>query len=181
VTNEIDELRIGYSKWRLGGLAMSSALMSALCAAVAFHALPDIEPGGREEFIGYVGAVFFALGAGISLRRLATEKSAVIILTPRGLTDRRLSAQPIPWTSIRNIRVHAIRQQKFIALSVDPQAEAALAQTGLAKWARAANRWAGVDGLCVIAAGLTIGHDALLDAIVKRWTAAKRAGETSSP
>lgn len=169
---QIDELRIGYSKRTLAGLALSSAIMSMLCAALAFHWLPDIPLGG-EEFVGYVGMVLFASGVGISLWRLATEKGDVIVLSPLGLTDRRIAPEPIPWASIRDINVHAIKRQKFIVLSVDPRAEAALTQTGMAKWSRAANRFVGVDGLCVIAAGLKISHDALLDAILKRWATAR--------
>ncbi len=171
--SEMDELRIGYSKWRLAGRALLSAGMSLLCAGMALHWLPHIPRGSNEEFFGYLGMALFGVGAALSLWRLATEKGDVIVLSPFGLTDTRIAAEPIPWAAIRDIGVHTIKRQKFIVISVEPRGEAALTRTGIANWSRAASRWLGVDGQCMTASGLKISHDALLNAVLQRWSATR--------
>ncbi len=172
MTPAIDEIRVGYSKLKLALLALVGIGMTLVSASLAFHWLPSIQGGSEAEFAGYAGVLLFGLGLGVILWRIATDHGDVVTLSSSGLTDSRIASESIPWLAIRHVGVFVIKRQKGILLDVDPQAEAGLHLTRIAKWSREPNRRLGADGLCVTASGLTINRDDLLSAIVARWTAA---------
>jgi hypothetical protein len=50
-----------------------------------------------------------------------------------------------------------------MVLSIDPAVEKQLTLTFMARWSRLPNRLLGAEGLCIVAHGLNIDYDALLD------------------
>jgi len=174
----IDELYVGYSKFKLARLLLVGIGLTLLCASIAFHWIPGIRGGSKAQFLGYAGLLIFGLAVGVILWRLATAHRDVVVLSPSGLTDLRISKEKISWLAIRQIRVFTMNRQKFILLDLDSTAESDLCLTWIAKWSRELNRRFGADGLCVTAGDLTISHHDLLNAIVVRWAAARGSAST---
>jgi hypothetical protein len=141
--------------------------MTLLCAAIAFHVLPNVRAGSIQEFGGYLGLVLFGFATLFGLWRMLVQPGTVVVLSPSGLLDRRLCADAIAWTAIRNISTWQYRKQRFMILVVDPEYERGLRLTRMARWTRGANRALGADGLCIATAGLTINHEAMLEASLR--------------
>jgi membrane associated rhomboid family serine protease len=101
----------------------------------------------------------------------------VVILTSSGLTDIRISNDPIPWSAIRDIQVESYEWTKWAHLEIDdPEVIASLRPTRMAKFSRLFGG-SGLDAW-VQARGLTIGQDEFLNAILDRWKAAKASTPT---
>lgn len=144
------------------GLAVLGIVMTAGSAALAFRWFGDPAPGSFEQFIGYVGLVFFGLCTVLIVWRVLTSQGPVVTITPDGIRDTRVAAELIPWTAINNISTWTHSGQKIMVLAVDPEVESQLTLTRIAKWTRGANAALGADGLCVTAQGLKNDYDSLL-------------------
>jgi hypothetical protein len=155
-------VEIEASPAKLIGVAVIGAVLTALSAAIAFHAFPKVQPGSFAEFTGYVGMPLFAACTLLAVWRAFTSRGPVVTLTPQGILDRRLAPELIPWSAIKDIAVWKHRRQRFMVLMVDPAFEAGLHLTRGVRWSRNANRALGVDGLCVGANDLKIGFEKLL-------------------
>jgi hypothetical protein len=165
---------------RMFGLAMLGVLMTALSAAVALHAFPNVPPGSFAEFFGYVGTVFFGACTVLLLWRAFTTRGPVVTITPDGIHDSRVAAEFIPWSAVSDINVWESNGQRVMVLAVDPAVEAGLGLTRIARWTRGANRALGADGLCVTAQGLKMGFDELL-ATSLAYGRAWHAGAAAAP
>ena len=159
---------------KLLGLLAIGAVMTIGSAAVAFRWLPNVRAGSYQEFIGYVGVVFFTLCTIVSLWRLVTVGRPVVTITQDGIRDIRLAAELVPWSRIEAVSIHEIRKQKFLVLAVDPDFERQLTLTRIARWSRAPNRALGFDGLCIGAQGLATDYKTLFDLCMDRAEAARR-------
>lgn len=155
-------VEIEASPVRMLGLAATGLLMTALSAAMALRALPNVRPGSPAELYGYAGTVFFGACTALLLWRAFTTRGPVVTLTREGIRDRRVAAELIPWSAINDIAVWKYRGQRAMVLVVDPAVEAGLGLTRIVRWTRGPNRALGADGLCVTAQGLKIGFDELL-------------------
>jgi hypothetical protein len=155
-------VEIKQSPLRMLGLIAIGIVLTALCVGIAFHLFPDLQASLYQEFMAYVGVVFFSLCTIIGLWRLLSVSGPVVTITPEGIRDTRVAAQVIPWSAITGISTWQYRGQKIMVLAVDPATESGLTLTRIARWSRGANRALGADGLCITAAGLSIKYDALL-------------------
>jgi hypothetical protein len=144
------------------GLIVIGIVLTALCAGIAFHLLPDVRPNVYQEFMGYIGVVFFGLCTMVGLWRLLFVRGPVVTITPEGIRDTRVAAELIPWSGITGISTWKHRRQKVMVLAVDPAVERRLTLTRTAQWSRGPNRALGIDGFCVTATGLNINYDTLL-------------------
>jgi hypothetical protein len=153
-----ESIEISGSPLKMAGIMMAGLIMTA---ASLFLALGP--PGGDTEtlVLGYIGAAFFGVCTLGALSRVFTGGS-VITVTPVGICDRRVAADLIPWSAIREIGVWQYRSQRIMVLAIEPLAEAQLNLPPIARWTRGANRALGADGLCVSAHGLKIDFDELL-------------------
>jgi hypothetical protein len=147
---------------RMLGLAVLGFLMTALSAAVALHAFPNVPPGSFAEFAGYAGTVFFGACTVLGLWRAFTTDGPVVTIAPDGIRDSRVAAELILWSAVNDIKIWESNGQRVMVLVVDPAVEAGLSLTRIARWTRGANRALGADGLCVTAQGLKMGFDELL-------------------
>ncbi len=159
------------SPFKLVGLVILGALMTALSGAIAFGYIPARE-GSFVQFAGWAGTIFFGGATLVILKRLTSAGETVITLSKSGFLDKRLSERPIPWASIQDVLVWTMQGQKIIVLQVPPDIEKSVGLTRTARWSRAANAKLGADGLCTMASGLKISHADLLEAITRRVEAA---------
>ena len=170
------EIRASPVKMALLGLA--GIAMTAVSALTAFRVLDGIEAGSMIELVGYVGVGFFGLCTVLIFWRAATLRGTVVTLTPQGISDIRVAPETIPWRAIRSISTWRSNGQKIMVLDVDPQTEAGLSLSRIARWSRGANRKLGADGLCVIAQGISANYDDLFEAATSYWQAHRgEAGE----
>lgn len=175
-------LDIAASPWKLLGLGLIGAGMTALGGVLAFGLLPNGPAAGSfGQFIGYAGLLFFGPGTGILLWRAFTSRGPVVTMTPDGIRDSRVAADFIPWTAVLHISTWTYSSQKFMILSVDPEVESRLALTRIAKMTRGANRSFSIDGLCVTAQGLKMSYDDLLRTSMAYATAAHQRALTFDP
>ncbi len=159
---------------KLFGLLVLGVVMTVGSAAVAFRWYPSVRAGSYQEFIGYVGVIFFTLCAVVCLWRLVTVGRPVVTITQDGIRDVRIAAELVPWSRIDAMSIHEIRKQKFLVLAVDPEFERQLTLTRIARWTRGPNRALGFDGLCIGAQGLATDYKTLFDLCIDRAEAARR-------
>lgn len=155
---------------KLFGLTLLGMGMTVLSAAIALQYI-SVEDGSFNQFMGWIGMLFFGLATAIGISRLFTFNKAVMTLSPAGLHDTRISARPVPWDAIEDFGVWEMQRQKIIVISVPPETESSIGLTRMARWSRAANTKLGADGLCFSAAGLSMSHAELLSSIGERVNA----------
>jgi hypothetical protein len=173
----VPELRATYAKSKLVGMTAGSFLFVLIGVGMASGVIHDDRKDGTFiQFIGYASIVFFGAVGVVWCRRLFRGDRPVVIVSPQGFYDERIASAIIPWAAIRQIGVASIKGQRFIVLDVAPDVEARLPLTWITKWSRGANRGMGVDGLCVVATGLTVTHAQLLEAIGHAWRTAVKSG-----
>jgi hypothetical protein len=173
-------VEIESSPVRMLGLAVLGIFATAVSAAVALHAVPDVAPGSLLEFYGRVGTLFFAACTVLILWRALTMRGPVVTITREGIRDRRVAAELIPWSAVNDIGVWKYRGQRAMVLAVEPTVEAGLNLTRIARWTRDANRALRADGLCVTAQGLKIGFDELLETSLA-YARAGQSGAAAAP
>jgi hypothetical protein len=155
-------IEVYQSLWRTALLAVLGFAMTALAAALLLVPMP---PGFEAEFVaiaGWIGLVFFGACTLLILWRGFTVRGPVLVLSPSGWHDSRVSASAVPWTAVQDIKTWSFQGQRIIVVTVDPETESRIGLTVLVRWSRGANAAVGADGLCVNSSGLTMGHDALL-------------------
>jgi hypothetical protein len=170
-------LEISQSPWRMIRLAVVGVALTALSASIAFRLLPNLQPDLFQQFIGYVGIVFFGLCTGILVWRLLTVRGAVVTITPEGIRDTRIAPELIPWSAITGVSTWQHRGQKVLVLAVDSAVQNRLTLTRIARWSRETNRAFGIYGLCIAATGLNINYDALLQTCLRYVKNARFAGQ----
>jgi hypothetical protein len=117
-----------------------------------------------SAFFGWVGILFFG-GCGLLwIMQSIRYRGAVIIIDDDGILDRRVSDKPIPWTAVET--VWSMDAQRFVILKLDEAFDRAFPTKAITRWTRGANKKLGADGITINPAGLKIGFDALLQAIV---------------
>ncbi|MFY0611908.1 MAG: hypothetical protein JXQ99_10320 [Hyphomicrobiaceae bacterium] len=143
----------------LGLLAMGVAMTGASLLLVL---LPAFASDYFIQFMGLLAALFFGAITSMNAYYLLMSSRTVVMISPKGICDTRLATELIPWPAIRNISTYEMQTHKFMVLDVDPEIEAKLTLTWIAKFTRRPNKWFGADGLMVSAQGLKIGFDDLL-------------------
>jgi hypothetical protein len=164
-------IEIAGSPPKMVALVFGGVIMTAGSALLAFRILP-IAVGSLEEFIGYVGLIFFGLCTLLLLWRALTMRGPVVTMDVHGIRDVRVAKETIPWGAIRDISTWQYQRQKVMVLAVDPETERNLHLSRIARWSRGANKRLGADGLCVTAQGLKISYDELLSTVMAYWKAA---------
>ena len=160
---------------RLLTLLAFSAMSTGVAAVLAFRLFPNLPSDPAVVSAGYSGLVFFSFCAAVAIWRLLAQRGAVVTLSPAGLRDVRVAAEPIPWRAVKGISTWQMQRQMVLVVAIDPADEARLTLTRLARWTRTANRKLGADGLVVSAQGLTVGYPTLFYACRDFWEAWRNA------
>lgn len=149
------------SPWQMLGLLLLAALMTALSGLVAFGWIDGRRGGGFMMVIGYAGLVFFGLGLVLIAWRIVNTRGPVLKISPAGIRDTRVAAEPIPWAAINGVGTWSAHKQSFLIVAVDPAVERTIRQTRISRWTRSANRAIGADGLFIATTGLDLDHEDL--------------------
>ncbi|MEZ5923494.1 MAG: STM3941 family protein [Hyphomicrobiaceae bacterium] len=155
-------IEITGSRRRLLMLSLLGLAMTGLSVWVAWAGLAPT--GSFPQLVVWIGVPFFGLCTAIALWRLATADRVVLTLSPDGIRDVRVAQEPIPWAAVTGLSTWSSHGQNVLVVAVDPEAEKRLTLTRMARWARGPNRALGADGLCIVAAGLSVTHDELIAA-----------------
>lgn len=161
---------------RLWRLALLGVGMTALSLAVAVPLVPGVEPGDLPRFAGIVGVLFFGACTAVLLRRALAGRAPVVTLTDQGVRDARVSARPVPWTSIESLGTWSHSGQEVLVLKVSPEAWEAAGPTRLARMTRSANRKLGADGYLIAAQGLAASAAEIRSALLAALETARRPG-----
>lgn len=156
-------VRIFGSPWKMWGLFLLGVGMTLLSLALA---LPLFRVGSGAIFahvVGWIGGLFFGFCTAMIAWQAITTTGPVVTLSPSGIRDVRLVGREIPWSALQGLSTWSHQGQKIMVLAVDPDVEAALPLSRLARMTRRANRSLGADGLCVSAQGLKGSYDELFD------------------
>jgi hypothetical protein len=169
----VEAVDIHRSPWRAAGLLAGSCAFVAVCV---WMILDHPEAGRRAvtperftEGVACLGAGFFALCAALVVRMLL-RRGPVVSVGPRGIFDRRLSTDWIPWTAIRRIAPVTSRRQRLLALEIDPAVETALPWTGRTRRVTRLNRVLGDRRYWMAAIDLRGGFPALSEAVERGWS-----------
>jgi hypothetical protein len=159
------------SPTRLLTLLAFSAMSTAIAAVLAFRLFPNMPSDPATVSAGYSGLVFFSFCAAVAIWRLNSQRGPIVTLSPDGLRDVRVAAEPIPWHAIKSISTWQMQRQAVLVVAIDPAVEARLTLTRLARWTRNATRRHGADGLIVSSQGLKAGFPTLFYSCRDYWEA----------
>lgn len=163
-------IEIAQSASKMLVLVLAGVAMTAASAFLAFGPVAQ-DAGSFMVFIGWIGMVLFGACLVLILWRGLTSKGPTLTISPRGLRDARVSRDFIPWAAIHRLSTWSYQGQNILVVAIDPEVEARIGLTAIARWSRAPNRALGADGLAVTAQGLQIGHDRLFE-LVRAYTEA---------
>lgn len=149
----------------LGGIVMTAGSLWVLKLAQGSGASAG---SLKATIVGYVGAPFFGLCTLVAFYRLLTAARIVVTITPTGITDIRVAAHEILWSTVESVGTRVYRGQKVVVLKVPQSVEDGLGLTRIASMTRRANAALGADGLCITAQGLTISFPKLYEMVVAR-------------
>ena len=127
--------------------------------------------GSFREFIGWVGVVFCGLVVLVALWRALRMREPMLILSPEGFRDTRISSQFIPWPMVENLSIWRYRNTKIVVVKVPDSVWRDFPLSRMARWSRSANASLGADGLAIATVELRTTSDELL-ATMKAYTAA---------
>ena len=119
--------------------------------------------------IGIFGIVFFGALTLFVLWRLVTQIGPVVTVSPKGVRDKRVAAEVIPWSGITDISTWSAYNQPAIILAVRPEVEKRLRLSLMTRLTRRANTSLGADGLAIASQGLGMKHDELVDTLTAYW------------
>ena len=156
---------------RLLTLLVFSAMSTGIAAVLAFRLFPNMPNDPAAVSAGYSGLVFFGFCAAVALWRLYTQRGPIVTVSPAGLRDVRVAAEPIPWRAIKSISTWQMQRQMVLLITIDPAEEARLTLTRVARWMRGANRKLGADGLVISSQGLKVGYPTLFYTCRDYWEA----------
>lgn len=158
------EVALQASPWRTLLLVAGSVGFTLLGAAMALGWFDGIEPWSKGWLAGWAGLVFFPLCGVLGLKQLFTG-GPIVTVGPRGVRDTRISPDWIPWGAIAGISETSSKGSHFLMVRLDPQFEATMQLTPLARMTRQGNTALGYRGYGITAAGLKGGFKALKRAI----------------
>ncbi|WP_457107836.1 STM3941 family protein [Methylobacterium sp. P5_C11] len=166
-------VEIHRSPWRVAGLFAGACAFVAACLWLIGDppgpGRAAVTTGSFTACVAYVGLGVFGLCAALVVPMLF-QRGPVVSVGPRGIFDRRLSTDWIPWTAIRGIATVAIRRQRVIALEVDPRVDASLPWTNCARRVARLNRVLGDHRYWMAAIEMRGGFPALSAAVERGWS-----------
>jgi hypothetical protein len=167
------------SSTRVLTLLSFSVMSIAIAAALAFRLFPNMPNDPATVSAGYSGMAFFGFCATVALWRLWTQRGPIVTVSPAGLRDVRLAAEPIPWRAIKSISTWQMQRQMALLITIDPEDEARLTLTRVARWMRDAHRRHGADGLVISSHGLKVGYPTLFYTCRDFWETWRNDGASS--
>jgi hypothetical protein len=175
-----DIIEIGYSWKRLLVLLAAAVILTAGCAAMAFHLFPDMRVDAFYTAVGYFGVLFFGFGILKMGWLLLTARGPVLFIDRNGIRDLRVSPNVIPWDAVEQIETGEVKKQAFVTLRVTPALEKQLVASGGKKLMAVANHALGVDGIVLNPSGLQVDAETLFEVCNAYRAANKQMGPDRS-
>ncbi len=122
---------------RLLTLLVFSVMSTGIAAALALRLYPSM-PNDPATVIGRLFRAWSSSASAprVAIWRLIGQRGAMVTVSPAGLRDVRVAAEPIPWRAIKSISTWQMQRQMVLVVAVDPAVEAGLTLTRLARWTR---------------------------------------------
>ena len=147
------------------GLAL---LILAIAVLMAVALVLTAETGGsRRRFGAWIAVVGFAAVALAVLWQAVRARYPVVVLTPDGLHDIRLTRGPIAWRDVVGVSLSQVGRQRFVTIAVS---QAGFTRTELTSQGGRLNAWTfdgGGAGLRIPTALLEIRSEDLLAAVAR--------------
>ncbi|MHC2001686.1 STM3941 family protein [Methylobacterium sp. CM6241] len=156
------------SRLRVAGLLVVACGLVALCIWI-ISAHPGTgrraaTPSSFNEFLAYCGVLLFGFAA-VVLIFAFFQRGPVVSVGPKGIFDRRISTDWVPWAAIRSITPMHIKWQKHLVIDVYADADASLPWKSRARRVARLNRVLGSHGYWMSAVDLRGGFSALSEVV----------------
>lgn len=170
------------------GFAQSSLkLLLQLIGSIAFIALSlwmtwETYTSDDPRFlVGIACTLFFGIFFAAIVHRIVVLRGNVIILSPEGFHDRRLTTHLVPWQSIQEVSEWGYRgnSASTIVLAIDPAFTDSLPLTLYTRLTHPLEKALGIRGLCVLTWSLDIPHGRLLT-LMRAYAAAAKHQQVAS-
>ncbi|WP_420844842.1 STM3941 family protein [Jiella avicenniae] len=116
----------------------------------------------------WLGVPFFGFGACVLFSRM-TWSGPVVVLSPEGLRDRRMSPAIIPWTAIRSLKPRSYRGAKLLVLEIDRDLERRVPWSLTFRMNRWPNAILGAKGPWIVCSDLQITHERMVEVVEAYW------------
>lgn len=137
---------------------------SALGLLTIFGVLLVFASYSSQAWMIYVacGSLLLVIGMiAFGIRSIFNLRGDVVVISPEGILDRRVSDQTIPWSAIKDIHMHSYRGMKSMIVTVDPVFDASF-RTKMPR-SRLLEGTFGIRGIMISASGLLhVSHEELL-------------------
>lgn len=163
---EAGRIDLPAARMRLFGLLALACLLTAACAWTLWAesgGRPVVAPGGFKQFAVLCGLALFGLGIPLLLRE-ALRQGPIVSVSAKGLFDRRLSTDWIPWPAILGLDEVGIGKQGFLRLQVRPDLADTLPWTRRGRWTARLNGAYG-GGYWIAGQGVRGGVPAIVEAV----------------
>ena len=157
------QIDIPASKARSIGLAAIGFGFVALSAGYLAYG-PRGGAGTFIEFALYSGVALGCVGIASGLYNVV-RSGPVLSIGPRGIFDRRLSEDWIPWDAIASMTSTTIRNNSSLMVELDPARDATMPIKRRARWIARANAGFGFQGYPIAGTTVVGGFPAILDAV----------------
>jgi hypothetical protein len=123
--------------------------------------------GAFIHLIGWASIVFFGLCAALVVQQVLTLRGPVVVIDRRGILDRRVSDEMIPWDKVQAISTWSHQNNKTMILKLDADFDAAFPTKRITRMTRGINAKLGADGIAINPSGLMLSYDKLLAAAIR--------------
>lgn len=161
-------LVLRYARGKLVGYALGGFAFAAVAAWLI--ASGETAYGSFKQAVVAFGVVFFG-GIGLYAVGQMFNRQPVVVISGKGIEDRRLSASVIPWPAILDIEIREMHRQKILMLQLDPAFERTMKATRGASFCKPLNSAIGYQGLPLTIAGLDSSFDDVVEALKSFGTA----------
>ncbi|MBP0617276.1 STM3941 family protein [Jiella mangrovi] len=164
---QVIEIEMSPTRLRLFAVGCLLASLGSLALVLTWD-----EPTAEDfkYWMIWLGVPFFGFGACVFFSRM-TWSGPVVVLSPEGLRDRRMSPAIIPWPAIRSVKTRSYGRSKLLILEIDRDFERRLSWSLIARISKWPNAMLGANGPWVASSDLRIAHDHLVEAIEAYWQA----------
>jgi hypothetical protein len=162
-------LQFRQSRLKLFGIFLMCAAMTVVNASLGYHWMPNPIIDWRIVNCQVIAPIFAMITLFAFYKMLFAHRKG-IVLTKTGVADHRIGPSEIPWRRIDAVREGKNASSRVIVLRLSSAADAPknlFLSLGSKMLGLDATEWT------ISAAGLKVGHDALLEAISTAWRAAR--------
>ena len=163
-------LHFSQSRTKLAAVFIMLIAMTGVLCVLGYDWIPNPLSERFREKLRFMGPFFGLVTLPCILYLLANSGKNGVVLTRVGVVDHRTGSQVIPWHRIEDVSEGGSRSSQFVILRLSDPSDAprSLFQALNSVLLRLDD-----DERAISAAGLTVSHERLLEAIFAGWHAAR--------